>query len=59
MKTATCPKCKAVYEIEEKRSPMRDSDYFDCVDCGERMDTWNSTTYPIYRKVRSGNKKDA
>ena len=58
MKTETCPKCKAIYEVEEKRSPTRDNDYFDCEDCGQRMQSWNSTTYPTYRKIRSGNKQD-
>lgn len=59
MKTDTCPKCKAEYEVEEKRAAMRDTDYFDCEDCGHRMRSWRSTIYPIFRKIRSGAKKDA
>lgn len=39
-----CSKCGAVYSVTITRLPARDSDYFDCVKCGSRMNQWNSTT---------------
>jgi predicted Zn finger-like uncharacterized protein len=59
MEIVTCPECKAEYAVEHKRSPIRDSDYFDCEDCGHRLKTWHSTTYPTYKKVKSGEKSHA
>lgn len=50
----TCPHCKSVYETELHRSPVRDSDSANCEVCGQEMNRWNSTTFPVYKlKIRS------
>lgn len=59
MADETCPKCGAEYEVTTNSAPMRDSDYFDCEDCGHRMAKWNSTSWPVYKKIKSGTKPDA
>lgn len=45
----TCPTCGSVYETELHQTPIRDKDSADCKVCGKEMDSWNSTTFPIYK----------
>jgi hypothetical protein len=49
----TC-ECGAVYKKTSYRSPIPDSDYEDCVECGRRMDSWhNSTSVREYELIKS------
>ena len=44
---ATCPKCRAVYEVEYGRDPIKDRSFKACDDCGEVLfddyDTYTTT----------------
>lgn len=44
----TCPKCGSVYEVKYHQVPVKDIDSFDCVVCGNELDRWKSTRYPIF-----------
>lgn len=44
--------CGALYKKTLHRIPQKDSDYFDCNVCGERLDEWRSTTYPTYELIK-------
>lgn len=48
---ATCTQCGAVYSVELKRVPMRESDYFNCQVCNHEMNRWNGTTFPSYTLI--------
>lgn len=51
MTTKTCV-CGAVYEVGEEHYPMSDRDSYDCDVCGHRLDSWNSSTVPVYTLVK-------
>jgi len=48
----TCKACGAVYERKIQRFPLRDKDTAECGVCGEEMESWNSTSVPIYRLIK-------
>lgn len=48
-----CDRCGSIYAKTVTRLPVRDSDYFDCRVCGERMDSWNGTHVPAYALVEA------
>lgn len=45
-----CPKCKTVFEVAVTALPARDSDYFDCSNCGFRMSEWNGAFSKSYSR---------
>ena len=45
------PGCGAVYSVTIRRFPMRDSDSYDCDRCGRRLETWNSTSVPMFKLI--------
>ena len=51
--TETCSNCGAVYAVKLHRAPTRDSDYFDCQICKQRLRTWNDTEYPSFTLIRT------
>ncbi len=44
----SCSKCGSIYSVTMHRFPTRDNDTFNCQVCGNLMDSWNSTTCPMY-----------
>jgi hypothetical protein len=52
--TRTCENCGAVYERTLNKSPVRDQDSFECLDCGMQLDKWSSSVWPSYRKIKDG-----
>lgn len=46
----TCPKCGAVYTVEQESLPMRDKDKFSC-QCGEELRSWKGTASYTYTLV--------
>lgn len=44
----TCSKCGSIYSVEIKRFPIKDKDSFNCFVCGHLMNSWNSTSCPMY-----------
>lgn len=50
----TCPRCGSVYEVTYHQVPVKDVDSANCGVCGEELDRWKSTRYPIFKlKVRA------
>jgi predicted nucleic acid-binding Zn ribbon protein len=47
----SCANCGARYKRTVTRFPVRDNDYYDCEQCGHRMDEWNSTQAPSYEYI--------
>ena len=48
----TCT-CGAVYRRVLNKSPIRDTDTFECLVCGERMESWSTSRWPSYQLVSS------
>jgi hypothetical protein len=48
---ATCLECGARYKVTMHRLPCKDSDSFNCVECGKLMNEWNDTEYPTYQII--------
>jgi predicted SprT family Zn-dependent metalloprotease len=44
-------KCGAVYRRTEKMAPTREMSSFECMHCGETLESWNSAWVPSYRLV--------
>ncbi len=56
MSNETCPKCGAIYEVTEVKTPWRDQDSYEC-NCGHQMDKWSGSTHPVYKLVTPGKVK--
>ena len=44
----TCDRCGSVYTVEHHQVPVKDIDSADCEVCGQELDRWKSTRYPIF-----------
>ncbi|BAY41447.1 hypothetical protein NIES2111_58430 (plasmid) [Nostoc sp. NIES-2111] len=55
----TCPKCNSIYRVTTFRLPTRDSDYFDCQVCGDRIREWNDTEVPSFTLIQRGQHKES
>ena len=44
----TCAHCGTTYEVKYHQVPVKDIDSFDCLVCGQELDSWKSTRYPIF-----------
>ena len=51
-----CPQCRAVYEVVMRQARLSVEDHFDCVVCGERLDSWTSSRYPEFHFLKTGQK---
>jgi len=50
----TCPSCGITYEVTESRLPARESDSFNCTQCGELVKKWKGTSSFSYEIKSSG-----
>ena len=53
----SCVNCGARYMRKIWRSPTRDHDNAICHACGYEMESWNSTSIPMYAPIEDGEKK--
>ena len=53
----SCTTCKAKYLRSVWRGPTRDNDQAICGICGNEMESWNSTSVPMYSFIAEEEKE--
>ena len=46
-----CPKCGAIYELNEVKTMVRDRDSLECLFCNETLIKWNGASFWVIQKV--------
>ena len=54
-----CQHCGAIYAVTVKRLPVKDDGGASCVECGNELAWWNSTSVPSFELKKQGNGEPA
>ncbi len=51
--TITACACGVCYAREERTLPIKDIGFFECVECGARLEIWSGRTVPVFKRIRN------
>lgn len=45
--------CGAAYERREVTLPIKDIGFFECAECGARLEIWSGRNVPVFKQIQA------